>query len=193
MTTHEFLARLSIVFVVSTVAGCGAAVEDESREIVGESELAASVDAYWTHYVSEEQPEGVTCTSFSFTFPFISHKVAIGFECQGGYCDNVRVRCDNFPGTLGNTRWTHWVEHSGRVAECGTNEWMTGVRCWGDWCDNVSLRCSVSDKEAGHCTWTAWISEETPALTVQPGQFLRGVECDGAHCDNKRFLTCTVR
>jgi hypothetical protein len=187
------LAGLLLLVAATTMGvACGGAGETEMgrEELVGESQEAATSAAVWTRYISEEDGQGDANGALC-----PSGMAAIGFECNGDYCDNVRVRCDTFVGMLGGFRWTQWVEHNGSAAAlCGTNEWMTGVQCWGDWCDNVRIKCQASSNAAVGCAWTPdWYSEDSGAFTTAPGQYIRGVQCSGAHCDNKRYYVCGSR
>jgi len=140
----------------------------------------------WMGWHSEETPGASTCPA---------NQVVTGFDCSGSYCDNVRLECHNYGGTVSGGSWSPWFEHNGKISHsCPWGQQMTGVDCWGDNCDNISIRCSTSSSLAtDRCTWSAWYSEENPSAFVVPvGSAIRGVWCSGARCDNKRFLECEI-
>lgn len=192
-TSRKYAPLLISLTALGWLAGCSPAEElppEEPRGLAGQVEQSATVAAYWTRFISEEDgsgPEGgVRCAA---------NEAVVGVECMGDFCDNVRVRCDTFQNTTGLGRWTTWVEHTaGTQVKCGTNEWMAGIKCWGDWCDNVSIWCVPTNNGAANCAWTTqYWSEENGAFTAPPSRYLAGIECTGNHCDNKKYWVCETR
>lgn len=174
------------------MAGCAPEIapEPEASGGVLQVEQEATASAEWTRWISEEDGQGeyggVRCPE---------GKVAIGVECHGDFCDNVRLRCDTFQGMVGGGRWGNWVEHTaGTQFKCGTNEWVAGIQCWGDWCDNVRVWCAATSNAPSGCYWTPQTySEEHGAYTAPPSEYVAGIECSGNHCDSKRYWVCKTR
>jgi hypothetical protein len=159
---------------------------------------------------------GATEQSVVTTTPFISEedgqadwggvhcpegKVAMGYECVGGYCDNIRLFCDTFPGTLGPEQpWSAWFsEETVGGRDCpGLDEWITAIQCRDWWCNDMRFRCrkavhaGVRTVERNSCTNVGPISEENPPLSLEgTGRFLGGLTCHGFWCDGVAADACT--
>ena len=147
--------------------------------------IGVSVQAYeWTGWTSEEY-EPRTCDFDKFQS---------GFGCSGGYCDWVRLECNN-PGITNITN-RHWLpqisEEGGGTRFCPWGEFFSGISTSGRYSDNISFECAdaagVSWKS---CKWTGWKSEESGGKLLFPGGYYAvGVQCSGNYCDNKRFYIC---
>ena len=104
------------------------------------------VQAYlWKGWVSEEQPASTCGTG----------QLVSGFDCDGSKCDNVRIECNDFGGTLGESNWSKWIseESPNNFYQCPGNQYMSGVTCSGSYCDNLSLECTVTSFGKSGCTW----------------------------------------
>ncbi|MCA9324417.1 hypothetical protein KC992_04950, partial [Candidatus Saccharibacteria bacterium] len=80
---------------------------------------------YWTPWVSEENGgPSSTCSNWN--------DGAVGFECSGRFCDNVRLLCEAFPNkiTLRSDRydWTDFFSE-----EDSGFELLTGDPAWNRW------------------------------------------------------------
>lgn len=180
------LAMFAVLFAV----GCGGVPEDGELldEEVGEQ---AQELARWTGYVSEESTTPATCSY---------GRAAIGFECTGSFCDNIRMRCEDLPGAQpGYSYWSPWFEHDGlKQYTCPADEWITGIQCWGDYCDNISIRCtSMQVWTTGNELWHSasyghGYSEENGPFIAPAGRFIAGIMCSGTHCDEKYYETYPV-
>ena len=191
-----------LAVLVCELAGYGCAgwgPEDDARDARGAdvegATQAITQHATWTGPMSEEFGGPLSCPA---------GQVVVGVQCNGSFCDQISLRCDNFGASLnpsGNPHWTEWVETGGdifgnntlRDAVCAPGEWMTGLDCRGDWCDDVRVACRPSNSRAVDCTWTGLYSEEQPPYYAPDSRFLAGVHCEGTHCDNKRYYVCAAR
>jgi hypothetical protein len=148
-----------------------------------------------TPFVSEEDGQadwgGVHCPE---------GKVAMGYECIGGYCDSIRLLCDTFPGTLGPEQpWTPWFSEETVGRDCtGLDEWVTGIQCRGGWCDDMRFTCrkatqaGVRTVERNACGPVGPISEEQPPISLEGmNRFLGGLTCTGWWCDNVSARACS--
>lgn len=117
-----------------------------------------------------------------------------GVQCNGRYCDNVKLLCRDSGFTQGNSWWTSWFSEEGSNERiCENNGFVTGIKCSGDYCDNISLRCSQLSNGGtrAKCYWTGPLSEENGGTFVTPeSMYVAGVRCAGSNCDNKRFYLC---
>jgi hypothetical protein len=143
---------------------------------------------YWTYYTSEEY-NSIVC----------ENGLVQGMQCNGSYCDNVKLNCDNFSGDLQATghRWTEYFSEDGNNSRsCEENEFVTAIQCRGHYCDDVRLRCSTYDdiSKGINCYWlNPTLSEEDGGILLAPeGYFLTGLACQGRrYCDNKKLRVCT--
>jgi len=138
--------------------------------------------------------------------------VATGFQCQGGWCAEIRAACEDLVLDLTGEDYTtdYFSEEQGRFY-CSPGYVVRGfdVAGWDDRGDNISLYCAQvdTDYQEGTCTWTDWFSEEltnTPPAVQDPpstnyagdyvfcpsNTFVHGMECDGDWCDNMRLNCC---
>ena len=112
----------------------------------------------WTPWVSEEGGS-------PWTYCVSSYTAAAGFDCDGTYCDNVRLYCDTLPYGItvdnyavtsffseeddGNGLATSvgWYAHDNSYSHvcyyAGAAGILTGIRCSGFYCDNIALECAV--------------------------------------------------
>jgi len=219
---HSFLPALRITAVAMLVAmgsavGCDpdqelsaeelalleADLADESAEDLatppGEGEAYVGVDgradaltadsdpvAYsWLPWHSEETPGASYCGA---------NQVVTGFDCNGSYCDDVRLECHGYGTTVTNSgSWSGWFEHNGKTHHvCPAGTKITGIDCWGDNCDNINIRCtSAPGLDTARCAWSGWYSEEnTSPFYADPGDAIQGIWCSGTRCDNKSFYVC---
>jgi hypothetical protein len=158
-------------------------------EIIDDEEAVDPEDdefRVWTGYTSEEYPP-LICPQ---------GQAVRGVDCNGGYCDNVSLYCQN---TGRSTGWQSWQpyfseEGSGWADEshCPSGDmWVTGVACHGGYCDNLSLQCTqFIGSSTGSCAWSTWYSEEQAPFIAPWGYYIHGIECDGGYCDNKRYYYC---
>jgi hypothetical protein len=169
----------------------------------------ASADPGWTPYVSEEG-------SSPWALCDASTDAAFGFDCSGGFCDNVSLWCDSLPDDLTIVRYhaSSWFSEEGdNLRECiapgpaswwsgspPTDRWsgvVTGIRCSGSNCDNLSIECgkavSVSTSETAvlyDCDfWAISLSEESPPMDFGD-RVITGARCDGSYCDNVLLTVC---
>ena len=126
-------------------------------------------------------------------------EVVTGFDCTGGYCDNVNIECFEYGGSVASSgSWSAWFEHNGKVLHtCPPGTKMTGIDCSGSYCDNVRIECtSAPGLDTDNCQWlpsSGWYSEEHPTPFFAPmNRAFQGVWCNGTHCDNKRFRICDI-
>ena len=152
------------------------------------TQIVMLLASLFTQPISEEQP-AATCGT---------DKAVTGFDCTGSYCDNVALKCEDVPGTLGASRWTRWFSEEGHPRHdrgiCKQDEMMTGVSCKGSYCDNLSLECTKTTARLSQCRWEPKKhSEEQNPYHAASGRVVRGIVCSGSYCDDKQFLTCAAR
>lgn len=111
----------------------------------------------WSPYVSEENGgPWAHC---------LQDQAVSGIQCSGGYCDNVRLRCETLPFStlMMNYNTSGWFseENSGYSTTTsegwyrydtsyshvcnysGTSGIMTGLHCRGSHCDDIELECAT--------------------------------------------------
>ncbi|MCX4248041.1 hypothetical protein [Paraliomyxa miuraensis] len=143
------------------------------------------VQAYsWQNWISEETPPSTCPTG----------QIVTGFDCRNGWCDDVRIECHSFGGTLGGSWWSGWIseETPNNFHQCPGTQYITGVACSGGWCDNLSFQCTDTSYGKSGCYWTPPYSEEQPPFYAPGGKAIAGVWCQGSRCDNKRYWVCTL-
>ena len=182
-------------------AGCGAAPEAEGTATEQEQLVG------WTGYVSEEQPDGVTCGDAGLAIRAAA--------CRGSYCDDVALYCGaphsrntsdpDIPTRLGY--WTSYIsEESPNQIICpigrdGVPSVIDGIRTSGSYSDDISIHCSQLAPAhyfvPGRCEWTPWFSEETgtqwfpPLVPRMPWTKVAvGVRCRGSYCDDMSYQVC---
>jgi hypothetical protein len=107
-----------------------------------------------------------------------------GIDCNGDFCDNVRIECSPTNRTEANCDWTDdWYSEEQGVYSAPPDFYLRGVRCQGAHCDNKQyLICQtrpLSDASCNeHCgsasaNGTCWCDE----LCVQYG------DCCSDHAD----------
>ncbi len=115
-----------------------------------------------------------------------------GFECDGAYCDNIRLLCEPVPGGTGATTLTPaFSEEQPGFRGCAGNQVMVGITCTGNYCDNIALRCA-NVGPVSSCVTTGTFSEESGAFFDLGNRFVRRISCSGSNCDNKSFEVCRV-
>jgi hypothetical protein len=185
-----FLNRVSFgIWAVVTLGACMAS--EESDLDISTTEQAVVVT---TGFISEENGQsdggGAHCPAGT---------VAMGYECNGRFCDNQRLLCDSFPGTLGVLQpWSQWFSEENPGQNCsGLDEWVTAIQCRGSFCDDIRFRCrkatvaGARTVERDQCFQTGSVSEENPPLTLEgTGRFFGGLTCHGSNCDNVSALSC---
>ncbi len=179
--------------LVALGTGCASDIDDRRSgdDGVGRSTAAVTIHASWTDWISEEDGQGLRDGAHCS-----GGQVAIGFDCDGPFCDNVRLYCDDFEGPIGDEQpWSRWFEDGGiRDQSCPDGSWLTGVRCRGGNCDDISIRCRASSVAWADCAWTNnWHSEEDPPFITESSRYLVGIRCNGRHCDNKQYRYCSAR
>ena len=112
----------------------------------------------WSDWVSEENGG-----PWSYCAP--SNQAVSGFDCSGGYCDDVRVQCQTLPAGIivqgynfsdwyseedsGIGTWTSagWYQYDDSYTHVcngpGVSGIMTGIHCQGSNCDNIQLECAT--------------------------------------------------
>ena len=177
------------LFVIATIGAC---LSNEEDAELGTTEQAVVTP---TIFISDENGQaeegGAHCPA---------GKVAMGYECDGWYCDNIRLLCDDFPGTLGALQpWTPWFSEETIGRGCaGADEWITAIQCRGGWCDDMRVRCrkathaSVRTVERNACGPVGPTSEEFGPISLEgQNRFLGAMSCQGGYCDNVSATACT--
>lgn len=156
--------------------------------------LAANPDPtnalYWTDWYSEEGNESANSADIAMVCN--TGEIAIGADCDGWYCDLVRLRClgiDYFA-NVGERTWGHYIQgESWHSYVCPEDKFISGISCKGDWCHWIAVECTdVGYSE--NCEWTGWHSEQTGAMVASGGRAFKGVQCAGNHCQWKRYQEC---
>ena len=110
-------------------------------------------------------------------------------HCYGGWCDDLKLVCDNQGFTVLGAQWTDYT-YSGEM-HCPPGYFVTQMDCDGGWCSGVALNCVFVALTATDCAWTDWFSEEDPNYGECPDHdYIEGIECSGARCDNMRLNCC---
>ncbi len=131
--------------------------------------------------------------------------IAGSFLCEGSFCDEITVECNNLDSDIAFSEWTHWVEHDGRrKADCADpldegrdfdTTVMTGLACRGSFCDDISVRCTAMrnfvqgpDDQCEQFTR----SDGDNVLRLPFGTAIRALTCEGQHCDNVTVTVCPM-
>ena len=142
----------------------------------------ASAQATWSSWFSEENYYGQSCSA---------GRAVDGVRCDGSYCDNVSIRCNDLPDFI----YDQYVVGGGFISEeyyinqerSEPNGWygwkdsvshvcnwdgeypgvITGMRCAGRYCDSIAVDCAAmvvagEPAEMLNCSWSGWYSEEDP-------------------------------
>ncbi|MCH9682493.1 MAG: hypothetical protein K0V04_13740 [Deltaproteobacteria bacterium] len=169
----------------------------------------------WSPYFSEEsQPPQEFCSP--------TGQAVDGVRCQGSYCDDVGIRCNDLPFGM-TTEGHNWealitdggynpdfIIHSdhivsddnGHVCGLGTGI-LTGLHCSGSYCDDVTLECATPvlnyngtnvPGELVSCFWSDVYSEEDPwfAYGATANRWITGIKCYGSYCDAKSYRVCQL-
>jgi hypothetical protein len=137
--------------------------------------------AAWTSFISDETPP-TTCRH---------NALVTGFDCDGAYCDNIRLKCQPQSGhTLTARSWTSYFSEEPTARRTCTTGFLSGLACNGSNCDNMSMECTTSTMVPTNCVWSAYFSEENAAFEAPVGHFIRSLECQGSRCDNVRAEYC---
>jgi hypothetical protein len=139
----------------------------------------AALAAYYTNSVSEEDPPAA-CDIGDAIY---------GATCEGDYCDNTRLYCDETNYPVSYRYWTSNFSEESGGSYCGANEIMSGISCSGSYCDNVSIECSGISSTRYNCQWIGPFSEEQ-GFAYFGGQYANGMWCTGDYCDNHYYLVC---
>jgi hypothetical protein len=177
-TNSSALGALVCITLFATACG-GEAEETET-----------TLSPLWTGYTSEELPP-ISCTGT---------QLVRGIDCDGSYCDNVRIDCVSSGRTLGDVDATDFFSEEGAAfgnnqRTCAADQWMTGISCQGNYCDRISLECmEIVGSIANDCQWTTptRYSEEDPPFSAGAGRFVRGVRCFNSNCDRKEYFHCQL-
>jgi hypothetical protein len=112
----------------------------------------------WTPWVSEEDGG-----PWAWCGPV--DQAVSGFECNGDFCNNVRMRCETLPlgitvasynypaqfseendgiGTVSSEGWYRYDNSYSHVCNyAGAAGILNGIRCDGNFCNNISLMCAT--------------------------------------------------
>lgn len=163
---------------------------------------SAYAELYWSPWVSEEGGSPPSYCGYD--------DAAVGFECRGSNCDDIRLLCETLPYDLqvdlSSLFWTPWFseeEDGSHSGNCGysLDYVVTGVKCAGRYCDEMSIECSkVVSYPVGGVTPDATTiygsanhpyanpnppySEEDGPLDFGPNHYLWSVTCWGSYCDD---------
>ena len=147
-------------------------------------DLTAAPDAQaWTGSWISEEDAATTCPK---------GQLMSGADCDGSYCDNVRMYCADFGGSQSYSYWSHWVSEEAptNMHICTGDRYVTGMTCKGSNCDRISVECTSTSLPKIDCGWTGPHSEENPPLLAWPGRAVAGIFCAGSRCDLKWYWTC---
>ncbi len=138
----------------------------------------------WSPYFSEEsQPPQESCS--------VASQAVDGIRCQGSYCDDIGIRCNDLPFgmitqgrsweaeiTDGGWRYPGFTQYNNNIISdeyahvCGLGTGiLTGLHCSGSYCDDVFLECATPTidyqgaevpGELVNCFWSDAYSEEDP-------------------------------
>ena len=143
----------------------------------------AFLGTFWTHWHSEENQPAMCADDTSMT----------RIECSGGYCDNVRAKCETPPREHGSYYFTSYKSEEQGRNMCANGYNVTGIDCQGAYCDNQSLQCTrMYGGYNRSCEWLGPFSEEGPRnyRECPDGKYITGTFCSGAYCDNKYIHCC---
>lgn len=134
-------------------------------------------------YISEETPPASCSVG----------KVVTGIDCDGSYCDNVKITCSTLGTYTFTTRtWLGYFTDNGSTTykQCSTGYAMTGFACRGSYCDDVAIECTYTGMGTNGCIWSGYFSEEDPPFVAPSGTYIRGIQCSGSYCNDMRYYTC---
>lgn len=64
-----------------------------------------------------------------------------GVACSGSYCDNLSIRCTQFPGSSpSNCEWSGWYSEEQSRFNAPSGYFIKAVECSGSYCDNKRYR-----------------------------------------------------
>lgn len=169
----------------------------------------------WSPYFSEEsEPPQQWCS--------LASQAVDGVRCQGSYCDDVSIRCNDLPFGM-TTQGHNWEaqitnpdaiviagpagdyivsDENGHVCGLG-NGILTGLHCSGSHCEDLFLECAtpVIEYEGSmvaadfvNCDWSTTYSEEDPwfAYGASANRWITGIQCYNSHCDDKSYRVCQL-
>ncbi len=201
-TAHHSI-RCVAALGLAAILGC-----DQHDDPMAAEETSAAIDDDEGTYVGAEARSelGLAAAGNPQGFAFLpaisdgtppstcpTNHVVTGFDCNGGYCDDVAIECHGYGGTLGARTWSAWFEDAGKTYHtCPFGSYITGIDCVGDNCDNMTVECTTASGALAqtNCQWTPWFSEEDASFLANVGDAVRGMQCSGTHCDNVRFFVC---
>ncbi|CAM3455460.1 hypothetical protein G4177_24835 [Corallococcus sp. ZKHCc1 1396] len=184
------LATVLLVGSTLILGGCGAETPETSEAEPGVDESMVlgttkqAVYSGWTAYTSDGRA-AIVCDGSS---------LPTRAQCEGRYCDNVRLDCQPTAGVRGASEWTGYFSDEGYPTAmiCPPGRWMTGFTCLGDYCDRVSIQCTeMSNISRKNCFWSGWHSDEAGALTFGPNLYPAGASCRGDYCDDLKYYLCS--
>lgn len=187
---NSFLNRMFVAVTLSLTFAAGATgCIAESGEVEVDEDLVSDADEssplLWSAWISDED-DPVGCGA---------GRLVSGVDCDGGFCDNVRINCVSAGVSFEDSYYTTYFSEEGvnNARTCGPNEWVTGIDCAGNNCDNVRLQCStVLDASVGACFWSGFFSEEDGAFAAPPDYYVRGMKCSGSFCDKMSYFCCAL-
>ncbi len=136
----------------------------------------------WTPSTSEENGENSPAVC--------GEGLATGLKCQGRYCDNVSLQCDNSTPSQGG-QWSPYFSEENSALTCPDGQYVKGLRCTGRYCDGVSVQCANADVRETSCQWRPSLSEENGgAYDFGKGTYIKGLKCEGRYCDNISAYVC---
>ncbi|MCB9718054.1 MAG: hypothetical protein H6712_29660 [Myxococcales bacterium] len=117
----------------------------------------------WDDWVSEENGGPWSLCSYS-------SQAVSGFDCNGSYCDDVRVQCQTMPalvvafdynfsdwyseessgiGSVSSEGWYRYDDDNSHVCNySGQSGILTGIHCHGSYCDDIQLECATPKRFA---------------------------------------------
>ena len=138
---------------------------------------------YWTDWTTDGA-DSIHCTADS-------GDMVDGVECEGSFCDNIRLRCRETGFSRQSFAWGDWF------SEEGLNGWlcggfMSGIDCDDDFCDNIRMKCENLQAAKQQCCYETegTFSDEQGLFEAPEDFFITGIYCHGDFCDKKRYRLC---
>lgn len=117
----------------------------------------------------------------------------VGMACDGGHCDNKKLRWTKQLGDIVNQDPKFIKEIS---EEGGKNDMrcpqdrplVCKIQCTGANCDNMKVHCCTLKEgwriNYGDVAYSGWFSDESPPKDCGGDRYTAGLKCSGSYCDN---------
>jgi len=122
----------------------------------------------------------------------------VGMKCEGGNCDNKRLRWTNSYGGIVDTNSAKFIkqiseESPNNNMRCPANQLVCRIQCTGGNCDNLRVHCCAVKSgwrvNGGEVAYSGWFSEENGGTRdCGRDRYVAGLKCRGGWCDDVELI-----